>query len=62
MTQPQNAEHFLFPVSDTEAAWIAFPPLSVCPLEDRDDYLTDPPADVIASAPRVPLPRMTEES
>jgi hypothetical protein len=48
-------EYFLFPVSPTVAAWIEFPDPSVLPLEERDDFMTTPPDDVIDAAPRVPI-------
>ena len=49
------AEYFLHPVSETHAAWVAFPPLAECPLEDRAAFLADLPAEVLAVAPVVPL-------
>lgn len=49
------AEYFLHPVSETHAAWVAFPPLADCPLDDRAAFMADLPPDVLEAAPVVPL-------
>lgn len=46
-------DYFLVPLSETEAVKVPFP--FDLPLEDRADYMADPPAAVFDAAERVSL-------
>jgi hypothetical protein len=47
-------EYFLHPVSETEAARVPFP--FTLPFAEREQYMANPPAAIVASAEIVLLP------